>query len=54
MDDLAAFTYQTSSSFSLYDANGGMGRANLHVDLTNPTGGLADEGVEPAKKGDTP
>ncbi|MER6969804.1 MlaD family protein [Nocardioides sp. NPDC000445] len=54
MDDLAAFTYQTSSSFSLYDANGGMGRANLHVDLTNPTGGLADEGIDQGKKGDTP
>ncbi|GAB3077951.1 MlaD family protein [Nocardioides zeae] len=46
MDDLAAFVYQTSSSFSLYDANGGLGRANVTVDLTNPTGGLGDEGIE--------
>lgn len=45
MEDLAAFVYQTSSSFSLYDANGGLGRANLNVDLTNPTGGLQDEGI---------
>lgn len=45
MEDLAAFVYQTSSSFSLYDANGGLGRANLNVDLTNPSGGLQDEGI---------
>lgn len=45
LEDLAAFVYQTSSSFSLYDANGGLGRANLNVDLTNPTGGLQDEGI---------
>lgn len=45
MEDLAAFVYQTSSSFSLYDANGGLGRANLNVDLSNPTGGLQDEGI---------
>lgn len=45
MDNLAAFAYQTSSAFSLYDANGGMGRAVVNVDLTNPAGGLQDEGV---------
>lgn len=45
MDSLAAFTYNTSSSFSLYDANGGMGRAVVNVDLTNPSGGLQDEGI---------
>lgn len=45
MDDLAGFTYNTSSSFSLYDANGGMGRAVVQVDLTNPLGGLQDEGI---------
>lgn len=45
MEDLAAFTYQTSSSFSLYDANGGLGRAELQVVLSNPTGGLGDVGV---------
>lgn len=48
MQDLAAFVYQTSSSFSLYDANGGIARANLMLDLGNPTGGLGDvEGVGP-------
>jgi len=46
MEDLAAFVYQTSSSFSLFDANGGLGRANLNLDLTNPTGGLQDEGIK--------
>lgn len=45
MEDLAAFVYQTSSSFSLYDANGGLGRANVNLDLTNPAGGLQDEGI---------
>jgi phospholipid/cholesterol/gamma-HCH transport system substrate-binding protein len=45
MEDLAAFVYQTSSSFSLFDANGGLGRANLNVALTNPSGGLQGEGV---------
>lgn len=49
MDDLAAFTYQTSSAFSLYDANGGLGRANLDLDLTNPSGGLGDVGVQRSK-----
>lgn len=48
MEDLAAFVYQTSSSFSLYDANGGLGRANVNVDLTNPLGGLKDMGIEGA------
>lgn len=46
MDDLAAFVYQTSSAFSIQDANGGMGRANVNVDLTNPAGGLADQGID--------
>lgn len=46
MGDLAAFTYQTSSAFSLYDANGGLGRANLNLDLTNPSGGLGNVGVK--------
>jgi len=45
MEDLAAFVYQTSSAFSLYDANGGMGRANVNLDLTNPAGGLQPEGI---------
>jgi phospholipid/cholesterol/gamma-HCH transport system substrate-binding protein len=45
MEDLAAFVYQTSSAFSLFDANGGLGRANLNLDLTNPTGGLQGEGI---------
>lgn len=40
MDDLAAFVYQTSSAFSISDANGGLGRANITVDVMNPTGGL--------------
>lgn len=45
LGDLAAFTYQTSSAFSLFDVNGGLGRADLVLDLTNPTGGLGDDGV---------
>ncbi|MBZ5735308.1 MlaD family protein [Nocardioides sp. TRM66260-LWL] len=45
MEDLAAFVYQTSSAFSLFDANGGMGRANVNLDLTNPSGGLQGEGI---------
>ena len=49
MGDLAAFTYQTSSAFSLFDANGGLGRANLDIDLTNPSGGLGDVGVKRSK-----
>lgn len=40
MGDLAAFVYQTSSAFSMADANGGLGRANLTLSLDNPTGGL--------------
>lgn len=53
MNDLAAFVYQTSSSFSISDTNGGMGRANFTFDVTNPTGGMAPEsGVEPPKEGD--
>lgn len=38
MPNLAAFVYQTSSAFSISDANGGLGRANLNVDFTNPLG----------------
>jgi len=49
MDDLAAFVYQTSSAFSIQDANGGMGRANVNVDLTNPAGGLADQGIDTSR-----
>lgn len=40
MPNLAAFVYHTSSSFSLADANGGLGRAQVTVDVTNPAGGL--------------
>ncbi|HVW43596.1 MAG TPA: MlaD family protein [Amycolatopsis sp.] len=40
LDDLAAFVYQTSSSFNLSDVNGGLGRANLTIVPDNPTGGL--------------
>lgn len=40
LDDLAAFVYQTSSAFSLHDANGGFGRANITIDINNPSGGL--------------
>jgi len=43
LDDLAAFVYQTSSAFSLSDVNGGLGRANVVLDISNPTGGLAPE-----------
>lgn len=40
LPNLAAFVYHTSSSFSLADANGGLGRAHVNVDVTNPAGGL--------------
>lgn len=40
LEDLSAFVYQTSSAFSLADANGGWGRALLTFDVTNPAGGL--------------
>lgn len=40
LDDLSAFVYQTSSSFALSDVNGGLGRADLNIVPTNPTGGL--------------
>lgn len=39
LDNLGAFVYNTSSSFSLGDVNGGLGRANVVVKLTDPTGG---------------
>lgn len=51
MNDLAAFVYQTSSAFSLSDVNGGLGRANVTLDVTNPTGGLAPEPGTGAKGG---
>ncbi|KRB80552.1 mammalian cell entry protein [Nocardioides sp. Root190] len=41
LDDLGGFVYNTSSSFSLGDVNGGLGRANLVVKLTDPLGGLS-------------
>ncbi|MBA0126771.1 MCE family protein [Haloechinothrix sp. YIM 98757] len=40
LDHLAAFVYQTSSAFSIHDDNGGFGRANFTLDVTNPSGGL--------------
>lgn len=39
LDHLGAFVYNTSSSFSLGDVNGGIGRANVVVKVDNPTGG---------------
>ena len=45
MDNLAAFVYQTSSAFSLHDANGGYGRAQVFVDAANSLGGLQNEGA---------
>jgi len=39
LDHLGAFIYNTSSSFSLGDVNGGLGRANVVLKLTDPTGG---------------
>lgn len=44
LPNLQAFIYQTSSAFSLQDANGGYGRAQVFVDASNPAGGLQDEG----------
>ncbi|KRC54182.1 hypothetical protein ASE19_06750 [Nocardioides sp. Root79] len=41
LDDLGAFVYNTSSSFSLGDVNGGLGRANVVVKLYDPLGGLS-------------
>jgi phospholipid/cholesterol/gamma-HCH transport system substrate-binding protein len=39
LDHLGAFIYNTSSSFSLGDANGGIARAYVVVKLSDPTGG---------------
>ena len=39
LTNLGAFVYQTSSSFSLGDANGGLGRANVVLKVLDPTGG---------------
>ena len=39
LDDLGAFVYQTSSSFSLGDVNGNIGRAQVVLKVTDPTGG---------------
>jgi phospholipid/cholesterol/gamma-HCH transport system substrate-binding protein len=39
LDNLGAFVYNTSSSFSLGDVNGGLGRANLVLKVYDPTGG---------------
>jgi len=39
LDHLGAFIFNTSSSFSLGDVNGGLGRANVVVKVTDPTGG---------------
>ena len=46
MPNLAAFVYQTSSAFSLHDANGGLGRAQIVVDVSNPAGGLQTDPPE--------
>lgn len=51
LDDLGAFVYNTSSSFSLMDANGGMGRAIVFLDPSNPAGGLGDVGETPKGEG---
>jgi phospholipid/cholesterol/gamma-HCH transport system substrate-binding protein len=39
LDDLGGFVYNTSSSFSLGDVNGGLGRAHVVVKVYDPTGG---------------
>lgn len=39
LDSLGAFVYNTSSSFSLGDVNGGLGRASVFLKVTDPTGG---------------
>jgi phospholipid/cholesterol/gamma-HCH transport system substrate-binding protein len=49
LDHLGAFIYQTSSSFSLADVNGGYGRANVVMNLSNPSGG-GDGSTPPERK----
>ncbi|MCD2194570.1 MlaD family protein [Actinomycetospora endophytica] len=44
LPNLQAFIFQTSSAFSLQDANGGYGRAQVFIDASNPAGGLQNEG----------
>jgi phospholipid/cholesterol/gamma-HCH transport system substrate-binding protein len=39
LDDLGAFVYNTASSFSLGDVNGNIGRAQVVLKVTDPTGG---------------
>jgi phospholipid/cholesterol/gamma-HCH transport system substrate-binding protein len=39
LNDLGAFVYQTASSFSLGDVNGNIGRAQVVLKVTDPTGG---------------
>lgn len=39
LNDLGAFIYNSSSSFSLGDVNGGLGRANLVLKVGDPLGG---------------
>lgn len=39
LDDLSAFVYHTSSSFSLGDVNGGLGRAQVNMKVDDPSSG---------------
>lgn len=51
LPSLGGFVYQTSSAFSLGDVNGGMGRANVVLNVTNPLGG--GDGSAPPVADDT-